>query len=276
MQHINPPTLTPRQLAMATPDLAATIALTLLAILWGFLPIHAAFPGIFFALPLIFFLPGYALTRMIFPTDALGFTERCLISIGTSIAIVALSGVVMNWLPGGLNSSGFTLFVGTITLIFALVTYNRQWQQQHIEMIALPDWAFTRQHFALFGLAIFLIVGAMTIQVIDASHQTSTHFTQLWTLPVQSSQAVTIGIKNQENTKQTYTIQVSVAGKVIKTYSTITLANGAMWQQNLTLPTTTAATKVDVTVYRSSAPTVPYRSASVTVTGMAMVTPPKK
>ena len=51
------------------------------------------------AVLLVLFVPGFALTIILFERDQLGTPERILLSVGLSIAITALVGLLLNWTP---------------------------------------------------------------------------------------------------------------------------------------------------------------------------------
>ncbi len=77
--------------------------------------------GILFVL----FLPGYALTRLVFPnklsaddSENLGIIVQIAFSIGTSIAMVSLFGLVLYYTPFGLELTPiiFSLLAATIVL----------------------------------------------------------------------------------------------------------------------------------------------------------------
>src|SRR5512147_552860 len=56
------------------------------------------------ALPLLFFLPGYAITAALFPKRSLGIPEQVLLSVGVSMAVVIVGSFILHWTPWGLQT----------------------------------------------------------------------------------------------------------------------------------------------------------------------------
>src|SRR5919205_467104 len=61
------------------------------------------------AVPLVLFLPGFALTVILFERERLGIPERLMLSVGLSVALTALVGLLLNWTRLGL----WTMSLGT-------------------------------------------------------------------------------------------------------------------------------------------------------------------
>src|SRR5438105_797407 len=99
-------------------DLIVTITLAAMNVIWALLPSRIPIVGIVLALPLVFILPGYALTEVLFRKRSLGAPERLLFSIGLSLAIAILSGLILNLLPGGLQAISWALWLGLFTVAF--------------------------------------------------------------------------------------------------------------------------------------------------------------
>jgi uncharacterized membrane protein len=82
-------------------DLALVILLTLLCIPFVLIPPFNGTPvRIILGLPLVLFLPGYALIATLFlRKDNLDGIERIALSFGLSIAITPLLGLALNYMP---------------------------------------------------------------------------------------------------------------------------------------------------------------------------------
>jgi hypothetical protein len=61
-------------------------------------------PGRILTLPLVLVLPGYAVTAALFPNRSLGVPERLVFSLGLSVAIVVLGGLLLNVTPFGVRA----------------------------------------------------------------------------------------------------------------------------------------------------------------------------
>ena len=83
----------------------------------------------------ILWLPGYALIKAIFPenmpiktsSEKLDAIERIMLSIGTSLAIVPMVGLILNYLPWGIRLLPVTLALIGLTLIIASAAAAREY-----------------------------------------------------------------------------------------------------------------------------------------------------
>jgi uncharacterized membrane protein len=94
-------------------SVATTLATSGLAIY-----LRYAFGGVF-----VLFLPGYALLEALYPKRDLDELTRFALSIGLSLALVPLAGLVLNYTPLGLKLLPVTLTLAGLTLallVFAL------------------------------------------------------------------------------------------------------------------------------------------------------------
>jgi hypothetical protein len=77
-----------------------------------------------FGAALILFIPGYALTEALYPKGELDGLLRLGLSVGLSLALVPLTGLVLNYTPFGIRLLPVVLSVSglaTVLLAFALV-----------------------------------------------------------------------------------------------------------------------------------------------------------
>jgi len=102
---------------------------------------------IILGLPLVLFIPGYALTAALFPKqEALDSIERLALSFGLSIVSVALIVLILNYTPTGIklepvlySISGFTFAVSLIALWRRTATPFEERFNMNIEP-RLPGW----------------------------------------------------------------------------------------------------------------------------------------
>jgi len=76
----------------------------------------------------VLFLPGYSFTKALFPTKEWDIIERTALSIGLSLALVALIGLLLNYTPWGIATTPGTLSLLSITIISATVGIVREHQ----------------------------------------------------------------------------------------------------------------------------------------------------
>ena len=90
------------------------------------------FLGIIFVL----FLPGFTLIKTLYPSkvplktssENLDVIERIALSIGMSIALTSIVGLVLNYTPWGIRLTPITLSLLTLTFLFATVAVLREYQ----------------------------------------------------------------------------------------------------------------------------------------------------
>jgi hypothetical protein len=77
----------------------------------------------------IFLLPGYSLIKVLFPTQELSNIERTALSLGLSLAIVPITGLVLNYTPWGISVIPITLSLLILTTLFATAAIVREYKR---------------------------------------------------------------------------------------------------------------------------------------------------
>jgi hypothetical protein len=78
----------------------------------------------------ILILPGYTLIKTLFPTREIDDIERTALSIGTSLAIVPLVGLLINYTSWGIRLTPITLSILLLTAILAITGIIREHQEK--------------------------------------------------------------------------------------------------------------------------------------------------
>ena len=76
----------------------------------------------------VLFLPGYTFIRALFPEKELDNIERAALSMGMSIALVPITGIILNYTPWGIRTTPVTLGLLALTTIFATAAIIREHQ----------------------------------------------------------------------------------------------------------------------------------------------------
>jgi len=76
----------------------------------------------------VLFLPGYSFIKTLFPTKELDNIERTALSIGTSIALVPIIGLLLNYTAWGIGTTSITLALLALTTILATASIVREYQ----------------------------------------------------------------------------------------------------------------------------------------------------
>ena len=203
----------------------------------------------------------------LFSRHGLSPIERLLFSLGTSLGLAAVGGVILNLTPWGLQTPIWLLYLGIITLGSSAIALRRRAMDppeplQVIRPIVLPAPASV----FLTISAVLVLIAATRISVNGQADQPGPGYTQLWILPVPVHagvvRTVQVGITNDEVSLTTYRLVLTVHGRMIRTWPSISLAPGRGWQQTVRLPSAMqAADRAQVTLYRTLAPKTIYRQA---------------
>jgi len=78
----------------------------------------------------VLFLPGYTLIKTLFPTKEIDNIERITLSIGTSLTLVPLTGLLLNYTPWGISLTPITLSLLLLTFTFAISGLIREHQEK--------------------------------------------------------------------------------------------------------------------------------------------------
>ena len=78
----------------------------------------------------ILFLPGYSLVKLLFATKELETIERVALSIGLSLALVPITGLILYYTPWGITTTPITLSLLALTAIFATAAMAREGQDK--------------------------------------------------------------------------------------------------------------------------------------------------
>ncbi|GAG94683.1 unnamed protein product, partial [marine sediment metagenome] len=140
---------------------------------------------------LVFFLPGYSLTAMLFPRmDDLGLIERVALSFGLNFAIVSLLGLALNYTPFGIRLVPILLVLSIITISLSLVAWFRRSKLPTEERFIIPFERLSKinlgQNVLDRSLSIVLIasiiVSCITLAYVVVMPKTGERFTEFYLL----------------------------------------------------------------------------------------------
>ena len=88
----------------------------------------------------ILWLPGYTFIKALFPAKELDNIERVALSIGMSLALVPITGLLLNYTPWGIRTTPVTLSLLALTITLATAAIIREPQANLKEKIGYkPD-----------------------------------------------------------------------------------------------------------------------------------------
>lgn len=247
-------------------DLGIVAALSTGAIILSLAGLMAPWVNIFFGLPLALVLPGYAVTAAL-SGRSFGLIERTLLTLGLSITLVIMGGLLLNLTPWGLQAGSWAVLLGSISLAacgIALLHRSHENQTQTSQVInpaskgpQLSRW-LNKTQFVMLGLAAIVVVSAFAV-ARNSAEQQNVSFTQLWMLPTApNSDTVKVGLHNNERASIKYRVALEVDGKAVQEWASIELASGQRWETTAQLPTDNKG-RVEAVVYRLDAPQTLYR-----------------
>lgn len=157
--------LVPRPVRRLPADLAAVVAIVVLTNGVVFLPVVNESPlRVLFGLPLVLFVPGYALVAALFPEaggssgqssvdeaeptspdEGIDGIERVALSFGLSIAVVPLIGLVLNFTPWGIRLVPIMVAISSVTLLLVAVGARRRWSVPDDERFVVPYHSWFRE-----------------------------------------------------------------------------------------------------------------------------------
>lgn len=242
-------------------DLALVILWTLSCIPFVLMPPLNATPvRIVLGLPLVLFLPGYALIALLFPRKAdLDAIERIALSFGLSIAVVPLIGLGLNYTPFGIRLSPVLFSLSVVTIALAL---GACWRRRKVvsseefavefraafralkESFAASETRLDRILSVILVISILVAIG-MVVYVIVTPKQ-GEKFTEFYilgpggkadeyptTLRVGEEGRVLIGIVNHEYATVEYRLEVRL-GDTRLTNESFPLSHNETWERPFT------------------------------------------
>jgi len=121
-------------------DLLACVLWLLAALISIYLPVlNESFLRILFGIPLVLFIPGYALIAALFPSGKdIDGIERVALSFGLSIAISPLVGLALNYTPFEIRLDPIVICLSILTIGLCLVAQYRRAQIPAEERFSVP------------------------------------------------------------------------------------------------------------------------------------------
>lgn len=198
-------------------DLRIACALALVcALLAPLLPVEAL--SLLFALPLAFFLPGYALAAATFARRPIERPQLLLLSIGLSLCVLSLGALLLNYVPGGIGPVSWAILLALVVLNGCRVAALRRPKAR--AKGPAPDRVRPRLSAASTGLligALLCTTAALAITFTTRPAEHADGYTALWLLPPAPKDAAAggarIGVNSEEQKPAEYRLQVRVADR---------------------------------------------------------------
>jgi hypothetical protein len=203
---------------------AAAIACALLAIVvpWEALRLLAA-------LPLAFVLPGYAIVAAAFGPRRPEPTQSIMLSLGCSLAVLCLGALVLNHLPGGIQTASWAGLLALVVVVACCgaVLHRREGGQAE-EALNAPTPLRPRWVDIVCGVVVVaLAVGAVGLANTPLPADEAGGYTSLWILPTGAAgEAVRLGVSSSEQGPRSYLLELQVGDGRKRVISRFALAPG--------------------------------------------------
>lgn len=274
-------------------DLLIVIGLVLLTDIFVLAPgINETILRNVLGLPLVLFLPGYALIAALFPAKSdLDGIERTALSFGLSIAIVPLIGLVLNYTPFGIRLLPVLVCLSIFIFIMCWLAYIRRASLPETEAfeisfsaaaLSLKNEILEKSESKLDrALTIILILSILmsvaTLEYVILTPKEGEHFTEFYVLGPQGiadnyttdytlgqSGTMIVGVVNHEYRPVNYTMQVKLENQLLplpENLQHITLDHNETWEETVTFtpPLVGQNMKLEFLLFNETDKTTPYR-----------------
>lgn len=230
---------------------------------------------------LVFIVPGYAWLAAVGGGSELTGLWRTILSIGASISLDIICGLLLNLTPWGLSTDAWLIALGLLALLGSVIEAARLLRLRPFQRPAATGPSLLRaamqapvRHKALAVVAVILLVAAGVVANMSAGIPEATNeVVQFWMIPVSQQPAsaspanvqerVTIGIHAIGGVAPThYLVVVKADGNTISATGPITMRPGSTWQSTLGLQLP-PNTLVEADLYRTDTPDQVFRSVWV-------------
>lgn len=229
----------------------------------------------------IIFFPGYTLLSALFPKqDDLGNVERLALSLGLSIAVVPLIGLILNFTPWGIQLYPIAVSIAIFIIVTSAVGWYRQRKLPEANRFnvtikaSLPDWTgMSRLDKGLsISLAVAIVAALACLGYVVATPKQSEKFTEFYILNVEGkaedypSQValgepvnIIIGVVNNEYEPASYRVSIIIDSIENTEVYIGTLAHEEKWEERVSFIPQAAGekSKVEFHLYKNS-DTRPY------------------
>jgi hypothetical protein len=211
------------------------------------------------SVPLVLFLPGFALTVILFPSKSLGIVERLLLSLGLSVALTALLGLLLNVTPWGLQASSLWIALLSCLAVEAVLIlfFRRNWW---IDSIGIPGgFNFNARQWVLMALAAVITLMAVRVASAPAPQEGMAGYTMLSIEAAPMPDAVRVSVQSDEFQTTSYHIRYQY-NDILRDGPSFRLQPGESWDKTVPLPKTQwNGSSFTVLLYRLDSPDTIYR-----------------
>lgn len=275
------------------PDLLIVMGLVLLTNIFVLTPgLNESILRNLLGLPLVLFLPGYALIAALFPAKSdLDGIERTALSFGLSIAVVPLIGLGLNYTPWGIRLLPILISLSIFTFVMCGLAYLRRTKLPENDAFQVPfrktahslkaeilEKPESKLDKTLTIILIFsILLSVTTLVYVILTPKEGEHFTEFYILgpdgkadnyPTEymmgENGTVMVGIINHEYKPINYTIDIRLENKSLplsENQRQINLDHNMSWEEPVTFtpPFEGKNMKLEFLLFNETEKTTPYR-----------------
>ncbi|CAG0963103.1 MAG: DUF1616 domain-containing protein [Candidatus Methanoperedens sp.] len=271
-----------------TKDLQIVAMIIILTVLFVLLPpLNTSPVRTILAIPMVLFLPGYALIAALFPKkNDLDGLERLALSFGLSIAVVPLIGLGLNFTPFGIRLVPILVSLSVFTLAMLLIAYLKRSQMPEEERFEVPfSYMYSSLKSDIFSskqgadrilttiLILSIVASIIMLIYVIATPKQGEKFTEFYILgddgmaqgyhtqlEAGNTSSVIVGVTNQEHVLTNYTLNILLENDTLNTMQ-VQLRDNSTWVEKVlfTPEKTGDNLKLEFLLYKDGNITAPYR-----------------
>jgi uncharacterized membrane protein len=207
------------------------------------------------AAPLILFLPGYAIAAATFARGRIPFAQTLVLSVGLSLAVLALGALLLNYLPGGIRAGWWALLLFFVVLgACRAAAVRRPKRRQASGSSSLPRPSLAQSGMLAGGA--LAILAAIVLAYVPLGAANAVGYTEMWIRPLHGAKSgVEVGVGSGEQEDVPYRLFVKFGDGEPPQGRRFTLAPGETRKVRLlTEGAPQAAKKIDAALFREDQP----------------------
>ena len=218
-------------------------------------------------IPFVLFFPGYALMAALYIRKVgMGGIVRVALSLGMSLAVVVLIGLILNYTPWGITLDSVLYSLASFILAMSIIAWVRrkrltEWDRFNIEFkFRLLGWGGSVRDKVLSAVLVIAILGAFgMLGYVIAMPKTGEKFTEFYILGEEGKAAdypeelgvgqegrVILGIINNEYETMDYRVEVRIDGVINNEIGPVVLEHDEKWEEEVSFIPQIAGGKQEV------------------------------
>lgn len=216
---------------------------------------------------LVLVLPGYALSAFALPGAAANALERCALSLGVSLAVAALLGLILHLTPWGLTAGSWTVALVAVTWLGCILAlFRRQAANSEVTLSPTPArFSLDTRSATMIGAAALVCGAALYVSSRPPSELASQGYTLLWAIPDAGGVPVVhVGIQNFDTGPRQYRLNAAWGDQSVQQWN-VQLDVNSTWRADLDLSNQPPhlAEDLQVSLYSADDPNTPIRQTTL-------------